>query len=255
MMKIRLAETVFDLHIEDKKFLKKCLDRYGGFLSEDAADIHINVLLNEFDSLPGEPEVKVNKILSIKRSDFSFYIRNKKGVLNIRPSVYSLDSFLRVFTSCIFMEKQIILLHACAAFKNGKCFLFPGISGTGKSTISRILQKSNFDILSDELVFVKIINNNVEVFSSPFWGEMKGKGKYLKAKLSKIYFLKKSPLFKREPCSKSQSVSLLLKTVMNFVEQKKRKASLLDLIAKLCFSSKSEFLFFNKRDNSFAKLL
>ncbi len=48
----------------------------------------------------------------------------------------------------------LLAMHACAVEKKGACLIFPGVSGSGKSTISAGLYNSGWNILSDEVAVV-----------------------------------------------------------------------------------------------------
>lgn len=65
-----------------------------------------------------------------------------------------------VIFHCIDKNRQHHALHAGSVKKGERCFIFPGKSGKGKSTLTAWLIANGFQYLTDELVF---ISNNCRV--------------------------------------------------------------------------------------------
>jgi hypothetical protein len=60
-----------------------------------------------------------------------------------------------------------LLLHAAALTCGERCILFPGRTGSGKSTLTTWLMKKGFGYLTDELVYVPSGSQDVQPFARP----------------------------------------------------------------------------------------
>jgi hypothetical protein len=69
------------------------------------------------------------------------------------------------------INKVGIILHSACISWRGKGFLFPGVSGAGKSTIAEIWQKDGeAEVLTDERVIIREYHNNLWAFGTPWHG-------------------------------------------------------------------------------------
>lgn len=60
-----------------------------------------------------------------------------------------------------------LLLHAAALTWQGRGLILPGVSGTGKTTLTAWLLTQGFDYLTDELVFIPAGADTLQVFTRP----------------------------------------------------------------------------------------
>ena len=110
---------------------------------------------------------------------------NKRFLKNIfnRP----LD---QLFIMHYFLKNHGALLHAAGAIINDESYLFPGISGTGKSTLAKLCQANGLGSwLSDERVILKRNQNDLAIYGTPWYSATKtvlNKGAPLKA----MFFIK-----------------------------------------------------------------
>jgi hypothetical protein len=86
------------------------------------------------------------------------------------PLQYPLDQLLAVFHIA---SRKGALIHAAGAIINGRGLLFPGRSGAGKSTITRqfATAKRDFELLSDDRIIVRKIDDAYTMFGTPWPGE------------------------------------------------------------------------------------
>lgn len=86
------------------------------------------------------------------------------------PLQYPLDQLLIVYHIA---SRQGALIHAAGAVINGRGLIFPGRSGAGKSTISKQLAKGegDFNLVSDDRVIIRQINDSFMMFGTPWPGE------------------------------------------------------------------------------------
>ncbi len=123
-------------------------------------------------------------------------------------------------TMCILSHRLIqaggLLLHGAALRKNDTGVLFLGLSGAGKSTITRLCDP---DIcFSDDGVVIKNQANGIYAYRSPF-GPLKANGSYdspLKGELQKIFLLEKSACTRVLPIARSELMSIILKHLIHF---------------------------------------
>jgi len=107
-------------------------------------------------------------------------------------------------------------LHASGYTIKNNSYIFPGVSGSGKSTIIKILGKDN--ALSDELLYIFFTGSRFHAASTPFWGELK-KPCDLRAghfPIRSFLFLKHGPALELNKMNVKHSFKELLKTVMFF---------------------------------------
>lgn len=64
-------------------------------------------------------------------------------------------------------NKDGMALHAAALSRGGKAVIFPGASGSGKTSLSTWLATRGFNYLTDEYVFIKKNSNVIQAFMRP----------------------------------------------------------------------------------------
>lgn len=105
------------------------------------------------------------------------------------PVVYPLDQ-------CLLMYRMAgtggAILHAAGALHGGRCALFLGRSGAGKSTVSRQLQNAGgFQLVSDDRMIVRDRTGSHAAFGTPWPGEA-GIALNASAPVGALFFLHKA---------------------------------------------------------------
>lgn len=92
---------------------------------------------------------------------------NGKIILK-NPFCYPLDQIYMIFT---LSHRNGLILHASGTAISGKGYIFPGISGTGKSTIANLFITNGLtNWLGDDRVIVRKVNDKFFVYGTPWVG-------------------------------------------------------------------------------------
>lgn len=109
-----------------------------------------------------------------------------------------------------------LLLHGAAIQKNDQTVLFLGLSGAGKSTITRLCEP---DIcFADDGAIVKYEKNQFYTYRSPF-SQSKEKNNHAdvtRGKIKKIFLLEKSTRFNVLPIAKNELMRITLMHLIHF---------------------------------------
>ena len=195
-MRISIGNLPVGFEIRSKEMATRITKRYHGFIQKKVKPILILQCYFSSKFSNDNEEVIIEKVdnnaLNISRSDFICTFNDESGEIYMRRSIYSFDACLRVLYSVLFSANSRLLLHAAGIVKDKEAYLFLGPSGSGKTTIAQLSSGSG-TVINDEIVAVKVGNNNSKVYGTPFWGEMrKGPAFNRSTSLHAIYFLKKN---------------------------------------------------------------
>ncbi|MCB4790942.1 MAG: hypothetical protein LHV68_03550 [Elusimicrobia bacterium] len=207
-------------------FLSRNDSRYKVLLKNDRVGINIK----------GLEVTERNKSYEIRRNDFYSFSEPgfKRTFLNAQRNKYSFDSWLRIFITLLAIENKGFLLHSSGVYLNSTgsfaaTYLFPGVSGKGKSSLINILGKKI--ALSDELVYLFKRSGYFQAASTPFWGELeKGPGNIYSARLKGLYFINHGPDTALNKLTLGKGIKKLLKTVMFFSKKPSHIKKLLLLL-------------------------
>lgn len=193
-LKIILRNT--DNKVLSNKFYKDFVKYYAGFIKTNPnsrPDFTINII----DS---------NRIMTIydkdKNKRFVSYVE-KDISLNSVITYYSVSitQFSMIITSILtqlLTNYQGFIFHASSLLVNGRAFLFTGNSGSGKSTIVRLLNKF-YKPLADDSVILKKEGKNYYLYQTHIVDKhgkiMSQSAKYIP---SHLFFLKQSDIYKIE---------------------------------------------------------
>ena len=144
-----------------------------------------------------------------------------------------LTLFLRIVHTLILAKQGGFLVHAASAIRGGRAFLFAGVSGAGKTTISR-LAPSDAILLTDEISYVRRDGNAYRACGTPFAGELARVGENQSAPLAALFLLEKGPENRIERVAPPEAVRMLLRNILFFAED----AELVNLV----FRSACEFV-------------
>jgi hypothetical protein len=92
----------------------------------------------------------------MERGDFraEWDPETKRGWVRTSVNPYSIDGVLRILHSLVLAREGGLLVHGASAVRNGRAFVFAGVSGTGKTTISR-LAPADVTLLTDEISYIR----------------------------------------------------------------------------------------------------
>jgi hypothetical protein len=168
------------------------------------------------------------------RQDFVAEWNDRGGSLLLEPSVYAFDAFLRVFLGMQLARAGKLLLHASAVATRTGSFIFPGTSGAGKTTISRLADPED-TVLNDEIcVAGKSTAEGFQVSGTPFWGEMgSGPARPRPRELTAVYLLKQAESTRRRELAPHEAARGLLRCVCLFGDDPRHLQRALDVCLDL----------------------
>ncbi len=207
----------------DHTFLHMLEKRYAGFISSRAeADFDFEVDLREPGMANPDADVTVTHrsgCWSVERGDFhaEWEPATNRGRIHQSPNPYSIDAVLRILHSLLLAKQGGFLLHAASAIRNGKAFLFAGVSGAGKTTIAS-LAPADAALLTDEISYVRKQAKGYSACGTPFTGELQKLGENVTAPIAALYLLAKGPTNRIEPVPAAEAARALLSNILFFCE-------------------------------------
>jgi hypothetical protein len=228
---VEIGEVPIALSTSDDTFLDLLRQRYSGFLSSSQPEFELEFDLTSSGPVSDE-DVRVRRNRSdrdndndnangwiLERGDFRAHWdpRTGRGRVRQNSNPYSLDSVLRIVHSLILAERGGFLLHAASAICEGRAFLFSGISGAGKTTMTR-LAPSDTTLLSDEISYLRPSESGYSAFGTPFAGELAKSGENCAAPVGALFFLEQGPENRIEELSSAEAVRRLMRNILFFAE-------------------------------------
>ena len=235
---IEIGGMAIALRTQDPSFHHLIENRYTGFVGTSPHSCL------EFDIDLGEPsEAMIDDDLEVKiedgewllkRGDFraSWNPETSRGRIRQSCNPYAIDCVLRIVHSLVLARQGGFLVHAASAIRGGKAFLFSGVSGAGKTTISR-LAPPDATLLTDEISYLRREGNQYIACGTPFAGELARVGENCSAPLSAFFLLEKGLQNRIEPIGPSEAIQRLLRNILFFAHDPE--------LVKLVFQSACEF--------------
>jgi hypothetical protein len=236
---IEIGGITVAVHSPDPFFRQLVEDRYAGFIGKSTNsqfDFDVSCQLPESGPAEDELQVRMEKDeWSLQRSDLraQWNAKSRVGWIQQDSSPYGVDCVLRVNHTLILARQGGFLVHAASAIRNGKAFLFAGVSGAGKTTISR-LAPQDAKLLTDEISYVQRQGNRYFACGTPFTGELGRVGVNQSAPLSALFLLEKGLQNRIEPLNAGEALQRLLRNILFFAADSE--------LVKLVFQSACEFV-------------
>lgn len=211
------------LHTQDDSFRQLLARRYAGFVNASTIPrFEFDIELTTPAAGAPDDDVQVEMLdgtWRLRRGDFRAQWDPDAGRGRIRQSAnpYSIDSVLRIVHTLILAREGGFLLHSAGAVRNGRAFLFSGVSGAGKTTISR-LAPPDVTLLTDEVSYVRRndVDGGYRACGTPFAGELARVGENCSAPIASLFFLKQGLENKIESISKPEAIRRLMRNILFF---------------------------------------
>ena len=227
------------LRTSDAGFRRMLEQRYSGFLNPSAKpsfSFEIE-LQDQVSDLHADDDVTVRIERGhwvLRRGDFEarWDPRSAEGQVRQAASPYAIDSVLRIVHTLILAKQGGFLVHAASAIRNGQAFLFAGISGAGKTTISR-LAPDDAVLLTDEVSYVRRTGSEYIACGTPFSGELGEPGENRSAPIGALFLLEKGRENRIDDVEPHEAVRSLLRNILFFADDTE--------LVRLVFQSACEF--------------
>ncbi|MFQ5719539.1 MAG: hypothetical protein ACE5IK_08300 [Acidobacteriota bacterium] len=149
------------------------------------------------------------------------------------PLRMSLENFLRVAGQLMLPRRDAFLLHSAGILDAGRCFLFFGHSGAGKSTVTSLSAPRS--VLSDDMVLVDVSGETTRVHAVPFFGafppEQRTRGAYPAAAALR---LRQADENRVETLSRARAVATVTSSVPFVHDLGLTNDHLTDLLVRFC---------------------
>ena len=225
---------------ESPEFFGILQERYGGYVNPSAEPLFALDVEIVPPGSTADPDAEVIVRFAdgrwvMERGDFyaEWNPGLRCGYIRQAAYPYAMDAVLRILHSLLLARQGGILVHAASAVRNGRAFLFAGVSGAGKTTIAR-LAPPDATLLTDEISYVRQDGDGYRAFGTPFAGELAKPGENISAPVAAVYFLNQGPENRIEAITTAEAGRTLLRNILFFAEDA-------DLV-KLVFDAACEFV-------------
>ena len=224
---------------ESAEFLRILENRYAGFVNPSATAVFefwVDILplgvISDADDVTVRCEAGQ---WTIERGDFraEWSPESRSGRIVQSANPYSIDAALRILHTLLLARQGGLLVHAASAVRNGKAFLFAGVSGAGKTTISRLAPR-DVTLLTDEISYLRRNGHGYIAHGTPFAGELAKVGENVQAPLAALYLLRQGAENAVDPVTGTEAVRAFLESVLFFAHDAE--------LVKLVFDSACELV-------------
>jgi hypothetical protein len=220
---IEIGGVPLRVHATDASFLEMLGRRYAGFVTGGGrAEFDFDVELAEPVAADADADLRVtwdSGRWHVERGDFVavFDPHSRSGRIHQAPNPYSIDAVFRILYTLLLAQEGGFLLHAASAIRNGKAFVFAGVSGAGKTTIAS-LAPPDATLLTDEISYIRKLGDQYVAFGTPFTGELGKPGENVSAPIAALYLLEKGPQNYITPVTTAEASRAFLSNVLFFAE-------------------------------------
>jgi len=221
---IEIGGLPIEVQTTDADFERILRGRYGDYIRPGTASrFALRVQLTGPGVVDPDADAEVwleDREWKMVRGDFraSWNPAERRGQVFQTANPYSIDSVLRIVHTLMLAPEGGFLLHASSAVRNGKAFLFSGLSEAGKTTIAR-LAPADVTVLTDEASYVRKVDGQYFAYGTPFAGELGAPGKNISAPVAALYLLKKAPDNRIEGIDPADAIQRLLRNILFFAHQ------------------------------------
>jgi hypothetical protein len=225
---IEIGGLPIEVQTADAGFERLLRGRYRDYVKPGVApEFSLRVQLTP--SVSNDPDVDAEVWLEgrewrMERGDFRARWNPAEGQGEVFQSAnpYSIDSVLRIIHTLMLAPTGGFLVHASSAVRNGKAFLFSGVSEAGKTTMAR-LAPPDVALLTDEASYVRKVDGRYFAYGTPFAGEFGEPGKNISAPIAALYLLKKAsenrPGNRIDEIDPADAVRRLLRNILFFAHE------------------------------------
>lgn len=220
---MKIADTAVRLSGIPRALMPAAQRRYAAFLTTDA-DLAWDL---DWDTPPQQPAAAPHEPVVFEHTGTGAWRMAMNqvqaqwdpgaglGRARMGGGEYALDGLLRVWYSAwLIHHGGGGLFHAAGAVRRGAGRLFVGRSGAGKSTLAATCAPA--ELLSDELVAVRLIDNEYRVYGTPFMGELGVGGQNISGPLGQFYLLDRHSPAGATPVPRAQAASELWSVLLCF---------------------------------------
>ncbi|HEX5235987.1 MAG TPA: hypothetical protein VFW25_11725 [Silvibacterium sp.] len=235
---IGIGGVPIQVRSDSPEFLEMLERRYTGFIAPHVAPmVELDVDLVAPRAITDEDDIQVRFKAGhwlIERGDLRAELEPtlSRGRVEQSANPYSIDTVLRIIHSLVLARRGGLLVHAASCVRNGRAFLFAGVSEAGKTTISS-LAPPDATLLTDEISYLQRGENGFIAFGTPFAGELARPGENIQAPLGAIYLLQKGLENVIEPVRESDAVRLLMENVLFFANDSELVDKVFESVCKL----------------------
>jgi hypothetical protein len=232
---IEIGGIAIALQTTDAEFVSLLQGRYGDYVKSGVKpEFVFNVDVVSPDVFDPDADAEVwmqDGEWRLERGDFraEWNPDTRRGRVRQSVNPYSIDSVLRIVHTLLLARTGGFLLHASSAVRNGKAFLFSGLSEAGKTTMAR-LAPSDAALLTDEASYVSKVGADYVAYGTPFAGELGTPGKNISAPIAAVYLLEKAAENRIDQVDPAQAVRRLMRNVLFFAQDAKLVRSVFDSV-------------------------
>ncbi len=198
--------------------------RYGDYMQPGKApEFALRVHVTNPEEVDPDADAEVwleDREWKMVRGDFSasWSPAERRGEVTQTANPYSIDSVLRIVHTLKLAPEGGFLLHASSGVRNGKAYLFSGVSEAGKTTMAR-LAPPDVTVLTDEASYIRKVDGHYFAYGTPFAGEMGKPGKNISAPIAAVYLLQKAPENRIDKIEPAAAVQRILRNILFFAHQ------------------------------------
>lgn len=246
-------------HVEwDSTWIEKFIDKY--FIKENLSSIRVDIKISIHENY-GKPFLdykvdisKSSKNITFRRADYLIEatLDYKEVTIYVHDELALKHALMNVYSSYIVYNNWGLLIHSSCVLENKEAHIFTGHSGAGKSTVAKL--SSPRVLLSDEASIVKVSNEGIKVFNSPFRSELEASGNERPSSLSSIHLLHQATHNSRKVKTKSDAYLELVDKIFYWSHSKEETQQVLNLLKMLVQQVPVYELHFQK-NNTFWELI
>ncbi|HLJ76410.1 MAG TPA: hypothetical protein VKT75_03310 [Acidobacteriaceae bacterium] len=220
---IEVGGLPIEVKTEDPAFERLLRNRYGDYVKPVKGDFSLSVTVTDVKGIDPDADTEVwleADEWKMQRGDFRarWNPAERQGQVWQSANPYSIDAVLRIVHTLMLAQQGGFLLHASSLVRNGKAFLFSGVSGAGKTTMAR-LAPPDTTLLTDEASYVRKLDGRYVAYGTPFAGELAQPGKDISAPVAALYLLDKAPENRIEKMESAAALQSLLRNILFFAQQ------------------------------------
>ncbi len=237
---VEIGGVPIQLQTSDPGFRRVIEERYAGFLNpeaEPACRFEIQLTTNHGGADEDVSVYKRGFTWCLQRGDFcaEWDLQGREGWIRQSANPYSIDTLLRITHSLLLAQEGGFQLHASSAIRNGRAFLFAGVSGTGKTTMAR-MASCDAIVLTDEISYVRRMDAAYWAHGTPFAGELAKPGANASAPVARICLLKQSSENRLRAVSHAEAIRSLMRHVLFFAQDGDLVGRVLDSVVHFAAS-------------------